>query len=82
MSAMSSIPVSKPTELSQAEKLRAALDLAEAGIAMRRAQLERENPNSSSDEIDALLIEWLHHRPGAELGDGVGRHAPDRFESS
>ena len=40
---------------------------------MRRAQLRREHPDATDDEIDALLIAWLETRPGAEHGDACGR---------
>ena len=79
---MSSIPISKEAELSRADKLQMALELADAGIAMRRAQLEREHPEASPAEIDTLLSAWLQHRPGAEHGDAEGRAAPDRFETA
>lgn len=79
---MRSIPISKPPLLTQAEKLRVTLDLAEAGIAMRRAQLEREHSGASPEDIDALLLSWLRERPGAEYGDAEGRPAPDRFSDA
>ena len=56
-----------------AARLRTALDLCEMGESMRRAQLRREHPAATDDEIEALLITWLETRPGAEHGDGWGR---------
>ena len=56
-----------------AARLRTAFDLFELGESMRRAQLRREHPNATNDEIEALLIAWLHTRPGAERGDSWGR---------
>jgi len=40
---------------------------------MRRAQLRREHPDATDDEIEAFLVAWLETRPGAEHGDGWGR---------
>ena len=56
-----------------AARLRAALDLCELGESMRRAQLRREHPDASDEEIEALLVAWLQTRPGAEHGDAFGR---------
>lgn len=56
-----------------ATRLRMALDLCELGESMRRAQLQRERPGASDEEIEALLVSWLQTRPGAEHGDGWGR---------
>jgi hypothetical protein len=59
-----------------ADNLRLAFDLFVAGEAMRRAQLRREHPTASEDEIEALLVAWLHERPGAPFGDAEGRPVP------
>jgi hypothetical protein len=40
---------------------------------MRRAQLRREYPDATDEEIEGLLVTWLRTRPGAEHGDGWGR---------
>jgi hypothetical protein len=56
-----------------ASRLRTALDLCELGESIRRAQLWREHPEATDEEIEALLIAWLRTRPGAEHGDGWGR---------
>jgi hypothetical protein len=56
-----------------AARLRAALDLCELGESIRRAQLRREHPGATDEEIEALLIAWLQTRPGAEHGDAWGR---------
>jgi hypothetical protein len=53
-----------------AERLRTALDLFEAGIALYRQSLRRRYPEKSDREIDQLLNRWLSKRPGAEHGDG------------
>ena len=56
-----------------AERLRTAFDLCEVGESMRRAQLRREHPDATEDEIEARLVAWLRTRPGAEHGDAWGR---------
>ena len=59
-----------PDQDDLAERLRITLDLCEAGIALHRQTLRRQHPDKSEAEIDRLLNQWLHHRPGAESGDG------------
>jgi len=56
-----------------AARLRTAFDLCELGESMRRAQLRREHPDATDEEIEALLVAWLETRPGAEHGYGWGR---------
>jgi hypothetical protein len=56
-----------------AERLRLALDLFEAGESIMRQNLRRRFPAASAAEIEERLEEWLAKRPGAELGDAVGR---------
>ncbi len=56
-----------------AKRLRIAVDLADSGIAMRRAQLRRTHPNESTSQIDERLNRWLRERPGAKFGDAPGR---------
>jgi Rv0078B-related antitoxin len=56
-----------------AARLRTALDLCALGESIRRAQLRREHPDVTDDEIEALLAAWLMTRPGAEHGDAWGR---------
>jgi hypothetical protein len=53
-----------------AERLRTALDLFEAGVALHRQTLRRRFPDKSEHEIDQLVNKWLSDRPGAENGDG------------
>jgi hypothetical protein len=55
-----------------AERLQTALALHESGVAMKRAQILRQNPDASVDEIARRLNQWLRERPGAEQGDAVG----------
>ncbi len=56
-----------------ARRLRLALEMYEAGVAMRRRTLRREDPDASEREIAERLNAWLQTRPGAEHGDAVGR---------
>ena len=56
-----------------AARLRTAFDLCALGESMRRAQLRREYPQATEDDVEALLAAWLQTRPGAEHGDGWGR---------
>ena len=79
---MRDIQLSPAPEFSLAEKLREAIDLAEVGYEMMRENLRRRNPDASDFEIQRLLTEWLHDRPGAAHGDGVGRPAMHRFADS
>jgi hypothetical protein len=59
--------------MSPADKLRAALELHEVGIALMRQNLRRRHPGESDEKIDERLAEWLRTRPGAEHGDAAGR---------
>lgn len=59
--------------MSPAEKLRAALELHEVGVAVMRQNLRRRHPDAPHSRIEQLLAAWLRTRPGAEHGDGVGR---------
>lgn len=61
-------------------RLRTALALHEDGVAMKRAQLRRQNRAASDEEIARRLSEWLRTRPGATHGDaeGTGKLAADR----
>jgi hypothetical protein len=57
----------------KAARLRAAFELCALAESMRRAQLSRQHPEATAEEIEALLISWLETRPGAEDGDAWGR---------
>ncbi len=56
-----------------AERLRIALDLHDTGVEMMRQNLRRRYPDADEQEIERLLLAWLHERPGAEHGDAIGR---------
>lgn len=60
-------------------RLRTALELHDAGVALMRQNLRRAHPQASEAEISAALGRWLRERPGAEQGDADGRPAHDRF---
>ena len=55
------------------QRLELAFDLYEAGEEIMRQNLKRRYPCAGREEIERRLAEWLCRRPGAELGDGVGR---------
>ena len=63
------------TRLDPAEGLRAALDLFDDAIEMLGTKLRRQQPPLTDDQIEDRINEWLHRRPGAELGDAEGRSA-------
>ena len=65
-----------------AARLRAALELFEAGVKMMRQTLRRNHPALTDLEIEARVRAWLSERPGATFGDAVGRPAswPRRSE--
>jgi len=57
----------------EAERLRTAFELFEAGVNLMKASLKRRRPHASPEDIEALLAEWLVERPGAPFGDASGR---------
>ena len=63
-------------------RMKMAFDLYETAEAIMRQNLRRRFPDASETEIERQLVEWLHRRPGAEHGDGVGRPSRrfERFE--
>jgi hypothetical protein len=57
-----------------------AFDLFETAVKMKRQNILRQNPDATEEEVEEGIREWLHRRPGAEHGDGVGRPAsPERM---
>jgi hypothetical protein len=65
--------VPPPTPPSLGDALRTTLDLFDTGLDLMRQNLRRAHPEASDEEIDRLLRQWLHDRPGAEFGDFQGR---------
>jgi hypothetical protein len=63
----------EPRESSVAERYRLLLDLFVAGEEIMRQNLRRRTPEATEREIEERLVAWLHERPGAELGDAIGR---------
>lgn len=61
-----------PSDVSRGA-LRTTFELFETGVALMRQNLRRRHPGLADAEIDRMLADWLHHRPGAEHGDAVGR---------
>ena len=61
------------TALLNRESFRMTLDLFQTGVDLMRQNLRRRHPDAHDEEIDRLLGEWLHERPGAPSGDCLGR---------
>jgi hypothetical protein len=72
---VSRLTIEAATQLSPAQKLAMSLDMFSYGCDVMRENLRRQNPRADDAIIEALLQAWLRTRPGAELGDGVGRPA-------
>jgi Rv0078B-related antitoxin len=53
-------------------KLRTALALFESGVALKRAQLRRQDASASEAQVSKRLAAWLRTRPGATYGDSAG----------
>lgn len=66
-------PLCQNASMGPAEKLRAAFELHEVGVALMRQNLRRRHPTASDERIEELLANWLRTRPGAEHGDSAGR---------
>jgi hypothetical protein len=58
--------MSEPLDPSTA--LRTAIAIADAGVEMMRARIERESPTASDEEVRLAIANWLRDRPP----DGVG----------
>ncbi len=71
-------PIQDPAVMS---RMKMAFDLYETAEAIMRQNLRRRFPNASEAEIERRIVSWLHHRPGAEHGDGIGRPSR-RFEKA
>jgi hypothetical protein len=72
---VSRLTIEAATQLSPAQKLAMSLEMFSYGCAVMRENLRRKNPQADDATIESLLQAWLRTRPGAELGDGVGRPA-------
>ena len=47
-----------------AERLHAALELADTGVDLMRQNLRRRHPGASADEIERLVLDWIDCRKG------------------
>ena len=56
----------------EAERLRTALALFDAGVTMMRQNLHRADPEADEATVSARLQAWLTTLPGAEHGDADG----------
>jgi hypothetical protein len=55
------------------DAFRTTLELFDTGLDLMRQNLRRSHPEAGVEEIEQLLYDWLHDRPGAEAGDCPGR---------
>lgn len=55
-----------------AQRVRTTLELFDLAEAMVRQRVRREHPELSIAQVDAHVLRWLRHRPGAEHGDAEG----------
>jgi Rv0078B-related antitoxin len=62
--------------MSPEAKLRLALDMYEFGEQALRIRLKRLRPAASEEETEKAVREWRVSRPGAPIGDAVGRPSP------
>jgi hypothetical protein len=65
--------------MSPEAKLRLALDMYEFGEQAQRNRLKRLHPDASEQDIEDAVRVWRVSRPGAPMGDAVGRPSR-RFE--
>jgi hypothetical protein len=66
-------PVSENALVERASaRLRTALALFGTGVAIKRAQLRRQDPSATEEELAKRLAAWLRTRPGATHGDSAG----------
>jgi len=59
-------------------RMNMALALTDFGEEALRRRLARNHPGISESEIAAQAAQWYRQRPGAELGDSVGKPILDR----
>lgn len=57
----------------ETRNLMLALELHQAGEDLKRQSLRRDHPQATEAEIERLVLECLHTRPGASRGDCPGR---------
>lgn len=49
------------------------MDMFEVGVAMREQRFRRDHPEAAESDIEAMMLDWMRWRPGAEHGDAQGR---------
>lgn len=59
MSAANNLGDMPPDQRPPSEKMREALALYEEGVAMQRLTFQRQYPDLTASELDALLDRWL-----------------------
>jgi len=55
-----------------AARLQRAFELYEMAEDLMRQNLRRRFPEENEDQIEQRVLVWLHHRPGADIGDAGG----------
>lgn len=68
----------KPRKESAGERLGTALELFEAGVAMKRARLREKHPRASPRTIERKLAEWLADKPPPDFSKARWRRRPKR----
>lgn len=63
-------------DLTPAQRLATALDLAEAGAQLHLQRYRREHPDASEADLAAVERAWWSDRPGARHGDASGPFRP------
>lgn len=58
------------------QRLRCALDMREAGVALMLQNLRRRFPNATDAQTEERLMQWLCARSDAEFGDCPGTARP------
>lgn len=68
--------VTPEPDLTPVERFRLAIALSDELETLMRQRLRHEAPDVDEAEIERRLLAWRQHRPGAELGDAIGRSVP------
>lgn len=59
-------------DLTPNDNLRRAVELMEFGLSLKAAQLSRQYPEATAEELEERYLHWLTHRPEAPFGDFPG----------
>ncbi|HCT77506.1 MAG TPA: hypothetical protein DGG94_21395 [Micromonosporaceae bacterium] len=62
-----------PDQSAAAARLRLALEMYEFGEQAQRSRLRRLRPTATDEEIEKAVRAWRVSRPGAPMGDAIGR---------